>query len=109
MSERTIEGLRQMREHAEIGIRYVREHPNWREDQFAIDAIAKRVELLSEAASHRVPRSEWRSYPSIPWVQIVGMRHRLVHHYDKLDIEVLGDTVDRDLPKLIEEIDQILR
>jgi uncharacterized protein with HEPN domain len=58
-----------MRAHAEVGIRYAREHPNWRQDQFAIDAIAKRVELVAEVASYRIPRSVWNEYPSIPWQQ----------------------------------------
>ena len=108
MSERAVDGLRQMRAHAEVGIRYAREHPNWRQDQFAIDAIAKRVELVAEVASYRIPRSVWIDYPSIPWQQIIGMRHRLVHQYDKLDVDVLGETVERELPSLIEQIDRLL-
>ena len=85
-----------------------RRHLNWRQDQFAIDAIAKRVELVAEVASYRIPRSVWGDYPSIPWQQITGMRYRLVHHYDKLDVDVLGETVERELPSLIEQIDRIL-
>jgi uncharacterized protein with HEPN domain len=97
-----------MRAHAELAIVYSRDHPGWRHDQFAIDAIAKRVELVAEVASYRVPRQLWASYPSIPWVQIAGMRNRLVHGYDKMDVDVLAETVDRDLPRLIQLIDALL-
>lgn len=97
-----------MRAHAQLAITYVQDHPNWREDQFAIDAISKRVELVAEVGSYRIPRQVWADYPSIPWLQITGMRHRLVHGYDKLDLDVLGETVEHDLPQLIQEIDRLL-
>jgi uncharacterized protein with HEPN domain len=36
------------------------------------------------------------------------MRHRLVHHYDRMDVDVLAETVERELPSLIEQIDRLL-
>jgi uncharacterized protein with HEPN domain len=97
-----------MRAHADLAITYAREHPDWRDDQFAIDAIAKRVELVAEVASYRIPRQLWSDYPSIPWTHITGMRHRLVHGYDKMDLDILAETVERDLPKLIEQIEGLV-
>ncbi|MGH7882305.1 MAG: HepT-like ribonuclease domain-containing protein [Candidatus Dormibacteraceae bacterium] len=108
MNEIAVEGLRQMHSHAQVAVGYAQGHSKWHEDQFAIDAIAKRVELVAEVAGYRIPRSLWAEYPSIPWLQIVGMRHRLVHGYDRMDIEVLVETVNRDLPRLIEQIDKLL-
>ena len=97
-----------MKEHAEIALSYARDHPDWQSDQFAIDAIAKRVEALSKVAGYRVPKSRWIDYPSVPWIQITGMRHHLVHGYDELDVKILAETIERDLPALITEIDRLL-
>jgi hypothetical protein len=56
VTDRAVDGLRRMRAHAQLAIAYARDHPKWREDQFAIDAIAKRVELVAEVAGYRIPR-----------------------------------------------------
>jgi hypothetical protein len=36
------------------------------------------------------------------------MRNRLIHGYDAIDLDVLWDTVQIDLPALIEELERIL-
>jgi uncharacterized protein with HEPN domain len=46
-------------------------------------------------------------YPSIPWPQVIGMRNRLIHGYDAVDLDVLWDTIEIDLPLLIAEIEKI--
>ena len=47
-------------------------------------------------------------YPSIPWHQVVGMRNRLIHGYDQIDLHILWDTIEDDLPPLITELEKIL-
>jgi uncharacterized protein with HEPN domain len=37
------------------------------------------------------------------------MRNRLAHGYDAIDLDVLWDTVQVDLPDLIDELERILR
>jgi len=70
-------------------------------------ALVRLVEIVGEAAA-RMPVEEQSRYPSIPWKEIVGMRNRLVHGYDVIDLDVLWDTVQIDLPQLIEELERIL-
>ena len=70
-------------------------------------ALVRLVEVLGEAAS-RVSDDCQLKYPSIPWQQVIGMRNRLIHGYNKVDLNVLWDTVDDDLPHLIEELEKIL-
>ena len=43
-----------------------------------------------------------------PWLQIVGIRNRLVHGYDAVDLDILWDTIIDDLPPLIAELEKIL-
>ena len=70
-------------------------------------ALVRLVEIVGEAAN-RLPIEDQSRYPSIPWKEIVGMRNRLVHGYDAIDLDVLWDTVRIDLPQLIEELERIL-
>ncbi len=48
------------------------------------DAVAKNLEVLGESAS-RVSPSLKAKHLHIKWAEIVGMRHRLVHHYGGTD------------------------
>ena len=38
---------------------------------------------------------------SLPWMQIITMRHRLVHAYFEVDVDIVWDTVMLDLPPLV--------
>ena len=70
-------------------------------------ALVRLVEIVGEAANRLAVEDQSR-YPSIPWREIVGMRNRLAHGYDAIDLDVLWDTVKVDLPQLIDELEQIL-
>ncbi len=70
-------------------------------------ALVRLLEIIDEAAS-RVSPEELVHYPGIPWPQIVGMRNRLIHGYDLVDIEILWLTLVEDLPPLIVALESIL-
>ncbi len=40
--------------------------------------------------------------------QIISMRNRVIHGYDKIDNEIIWGTIVRHLPKLKDEIDTLL-
>jgi uncharacterized protein with HEPN domain len=70
-------------------------------------SLTRLVEIVGEAAS-KIHRDDRERYPSIPWAQIVGMRQRLVHGYDVVDLDVLWDTITDDLPPLIAELERLV-
>ena len=45
-----------------------------------------------------------RSYPDVPWSQIAGVRHRLVHDYDGVNwsiiVEIIFDEMDTAIQKM---------
>ena len=71
-------------------------------------ALVRLVEIIGEAAARVSPEAQDR-YSGIPWKEVVGMRNRLVHGYDSVDLDVLWDTLKDDLPPLIAELEQILQ
>jgi uncharacterized protein with HEPN domain len=40
----------------------------------------------------------------VPWKAIAGMRDRLLHGYDDVDLELVWKTVDEDLSPLVEQL-----
>jgi len=69
--------------------------------------LTRLVEILGEAAA-RVSKEGRAAYPTIPWQVVVGMRNRLIHGYDSIDLDVLWDTVADDLPGLSWELERVL-
>ena len=69
--------------------------------------LIRLVEVIGEVASKVSPEGQSR-VPAIPWIDVVGMRHRLIHGYDKIDLNVLWGTIQNDLPRLVAELTKVL-
>jgi len=68
-------------------------------DRMLLFALVRAIEIIGEAASRVTPQTR-AAIPEIPWVQIVGMRNRLIHAYFDIDSEVLWKTVSEEIPPL---------
>jgi uncharacterized protein with HEPN domain len=88
VNARAERALRDMRANARQGLTYAASNPNWPEEQLVIDAIAKRVEQVAEVAKYRFPFELRRAVSGIEWDEIAGMRDRLVHGYERLNLRI---------------------
>lgn len=70
-------------------------------DEKTFDSVVRCLSVVGEAA-WKLSRSAQAAYPAVPWVQIAGMRHRLVHDYGDIDAGVSYRAVSQDLPGLIQ-------
>lgn len=70
-------------------------------------ALAHLVQTVGEAAS-RVSAAYRASHPEIPWRQITGIRHRIVHDYMNVDYDVIWVVVSQELPQLITDLQLLL-
>ena len=71
-------------------------------------ALVQLVEVIGEAAS-RLPEEFRSRHPQVPWRQTVGMRNRLIHGYDTVNMDILWTIIQEDLPPLIEQLEAIVR
>lgn len=62
---------------------------------------------MGEAANQLLPETR-ESIRSIPWSQVIGMRNRLIHGYFSINLDYLWDTVEVDLPPLIDSLDHAI-
>jgi uncharacterized protein with HEPN domain len=70
-------------------------------------AVARTLEIIGEAAG-RVSQDTRDAHPEIPWPQMIGMRHRLIHEYFRVDVSTVWDTVQNDLPPLIALLESLV-
>jgi len=69
--------------------------------------MVRLLEIIGEAAS-RVSSEDCARFPQIPWPQIVRLRNRLIHGYDAVDLDILCQIIEHDLPPLIAAPETIL-
>jgi uncharacterized protein with HEPN domain len=63
---------------------------------------------MTEAA--RNLSSEIKSQnPDVQWAEIVGFRNILVHEYFSLDLDIIWETVSRNIPDLRAQVSEILK
>lgn len=67
------------------------------------DAVIRRLLVIAEAA-RRVSDTSRQALPNIAWQEINGMRNRLVHEYDDVNLNIVWNVVQIEIPPLIEEL-----
>jgi uncharacterized protein with HEPN domain len=68
-------------------------------DEKTVDAVVRNLEIIGEATRRFLPDFTDR-YPEVPWRKVAGMRNRIVHDYFGLDLEIIWQVVQSDLPAL---------
>lgn len=76
-------------------------------DSLLQDAVIRRLEIIGEASS-RVSAETQANYPHLPWLAMKGTRNRVIHEYDSVEVEVIWDIVEMDLPTLITKLEKIV-
>ncbi len=68
-------------------------------DKRTCKAVAYSLQTLGEAASHLSPELIGE-HPLVPWNEMIGMRHRLVHGYRAVSFEIVWAVTKEELPAL---------
>jgi uncharacterized protein with HEPN domain len=70
-------------------------------DRMLLFALIRAIEIIGEAASKLSPDAR-AAMPSMPWANVVAMRHRLVHAYFDIDRTILWKTATEEMPPFCE-------
>lgn len=82
-------------------------HDAYETDENLRLALTHLVQVIGEAG-RRVSSEFSDGHPEIPWREIVGMRHKVVHDYLGVDEDIVWQVVTEDLPPLIAALEKIL-
>jgi uncharacterized protein with HEPN domain len=98
--------LLHMLEHSREAIQLVsgRTRQDLHSDRVLNLALVRLLEIVGEAASS-ISADARSKRPGVPWAEIVGLRNRLIHGYDSVDLDVIWSIVRRDLPALVRELE----
>jgi len=70
-------------------------------------ALTRAIEVIGEAAN-RVSQPMRSANPQLPWSHMIGTRHRLIHGYDAVDLDILWRIIHDDLPTLRDELERMV-
>lgn len=101
--------LKQMLDHAREAVSLIKgKSPSDLNDNRLLNlGLVRLLEVIGEAAG-RITKEDRARYPSIPWSQIMGMRNRLIHGYDAIDLDLVWIILTKSLPSLILQLEHIL-
>jgi uncharacterized protein with HEPN domain len=66
------------------------------------DAVIRNLEIIGEAAGRLSP--ETRNQSTLPWGKIVALRNRLIHAYWSVDLQLVWNVIENELPALKAEV-----
>ena len=75
-------------------------------DRLVQDAVIRNFEIIGEAASRL--SAAIRNRPGVPWRKIIAFRNRLIHAYWSVDLPLVWNVIENDLPPLKAEVNRLL-
>ena len=77
-------------------------------DSMRVEACVFNLMQIGELAKTSLSDEAKKQIANIPWNQLYGMRNRIVHGYDGVEMTIVWDTIVEDLPVLKEELGKYL-
>lgn len=76
-------------------------------DKKTKDAVLRNFEVIGEAAKN-LDEEFINNNESVEWDKIIGMRNFIIHEYFGVDLEIVWETIKKDLPLFKSEIEKLL-
>ena len=94
--------LRKMLERIDRAIIYCHDQTfaSFQQNTMLQEACVFNILQIGELAKYGLSDPFVTSHPDIPWHQINGMRNRIVHGYEGVQLRIVWETITEDFPKL---------
>ena len=70
-------------------------------------AVLRQLEIIGEATK-RLSNDLREAHPGIPWKRMAGLRDRLIHAYDDIDLGKIWEIATIDVPRVCSMLEPLL-
>ncbi|MBI1373954.1 MAG: DUF86 domain-containing protein [Phycisphaera sp.] len=94
-----------MLEHARMIVRHSADltRERFAEDEVLQAAMTRWIQVIGEAA-WQVSDEFKQLHQQVPWAKIAGTRHRLVHDYGNVSVELMWAVIEQHIPELVNQL-----
>ena len=82
-------------------------HDDFMENRLLQDGVIRQLEVMGEAARN-LTEDLRNEYPNIPWRQMIGLRNRKIHAYFNVNLQIIWEIIQGDIPNLKKDINFVL-
>lgn len=110
MSKEPIEYLKHIRDECEYILSVITSEiskESFTSDETLKRAVLRSLEIIGEA-SKKIPNDFKKSYESIRWKDMAGMRDRLIHDYMGVNYSIIWDVIKNKIPELHIQIVKVI-
>lgn len=75
----------------------------FKKNKLVFAAVVRNLEIIGEASVH-IPRTLRDAHPDVPWKQMIAMRNIMIHEYFGVNIGIVWQAVQKDLPALKQQL-----
>lgn len=107
MNDKDRRVLKKIQQHIDAILRYCQSCSGleaFQNDTMLVEATVFNLMQIGELAKEELSDSAKAMIKTIPWHQLYGMRNRIVHGYSGINLRIVWDTVQEDIPKLRAEL-----
>lgn len=79
------------------------DYSSFSQNDMVIEASVFNISQIGEL-SNKIDESFEAEHPQIPWRQLYGLRNRIVHDYEGVNLKLVWEIIEDDLPELKEQL-----
>ncbi len=77
-------------------------------DKTLSHAFCRSLEIIGEA-SKKINENFKKKYPFVDWKRMSAMRDKIIHNYFGVDLQIVWDTIQHDIPELQQKVQEIIK
>ena len=82
-------------------------HEEFLSNSLLQDGVIRQLEVMGEAARN-LSEDLRNEYPKIPWRQMISLRNRMIHAYFNVNLQIIWEIIQGDIPNLKQETKHVL-
>ena len=79
------------------------DYENFSNNDMLIDACVFNLSQIGEQVN-KIDEDFEMVHPEVPWRQVYGLRNRIVHDYEGVNLKLIWEIIESDLPALKDEL-----